>query len=305
MKRILLQGDSITDCGRKRDRFDDPGAGRMKIGFGTVCFRRYELERCLAAMREVGFEYFETQATVPFCNHVDVFQDDPEHLVRLKKKYGYKEITALWAKSGNLLSDADFPTTVGVVLEWAKAAGIPIVHIGDGNLPAGMSQEEGVKRIADRLAAACEKASAAGVKLAIEPHGHFSLTEKGLKMLMSCGPADVLGINYDCANVFRAGYVETTPEGPIWRRLNTEENEVSVLDGVKERVIHFHIKDTDLNGNCVPLGEGLVQAKECVQLMKTYGYQGALSWETEGNDDFERALENGKKAFAFMNECLK
>ncbi len=31
MKRILLQGDSITDCGRKRDRFDDLGAGYANL----------------------------------------------------------------------------------------------------------------------------------------------------------------------------------------------------------------------------------------------------------------------------------
>ena len=277
----------------------------MKIGFGTVNFRQYELERCLGEMRKIGFEYFETQATNPFCNHVNVFRDDPEHLIRLQKKYGYKGITALWAKSGNLLSDEDFSFTIKVVLNWAKAAKIPIVHIGDGNLPRGMSEEEGIERLRDRLAEACQQAKSAGVKLAIEPHGHFSLTEKGLKMLMGFGPSEVLGINYDCANVFRSGYMETTPDGPVWRRLHTEEDEVSVLRAVKDRVIHFHIKDTDLEGRCVPLGEGLVQTKECVKVMQKDGYEGALSWETDGSDDFASEAENAKVAFAYMNDCLK
>jgi len=34
----------------------------MKKGCGTVVFREYELDRTLAAIREAGFEYFETQA---------------------------------------------------------------------------------------------------------------------------------------------------------------------------------------------------------------------------------------------------
>ena len=61
----------------------------MKIGCGTVLFRKFELEPSLAAMREIGFEYFETQAVGPWCPHVNVDSDDPEDLVRLQKKYGF------------------------------------------------------------------------------------------------------------------------------------------------------------------------------------------------------------------------
>jgi sugar phosphate isomerase/epimerase len=34
----------------------------IKVGCGTVLFREYELERSLDAIRNIGFEYFETQA---------------------------------------------------------------------------------------------------------------------------------------------------------------------------------------------------------------------------------------------------
>ena len=64
----------------------------MKIGCGSVLFRKFDLERSLAAIREIGFEYFETQAVGPWCPHVDVEHDDPEMLVKLQKKYGRKEI---------------------------------------------------------------------------------------------------------------------------------------------------------------------------------------------------------------------
>ena len=65
----------------------------MKIGCGTVLFRKFELERSLAVIRDIGFEYFETQAVGPWCPHVNVDKDDPESLVKLKEKYGFKEIT--------------------------------------------------------------------------------------------------------------------------------------------------------------------------------------------------------------------
>ena len=57
----------------------------MKIGCGTVLFRTFALERSLAAIREIGYEYFETQAVGPWCPHVNVEKDDPLALVRLKE----------------------------------------------------------------------------------------------------------------------------------------------------------------------------------------------------------------------------
>lgn len=45
MKRILFQGDSITDCGRDRNRFHDMGNGYanlVKASLGTVCPAEYE-----------------------------------------------------------------------------------------------------------------------------------------------------------------------------------------------------------------------------------------------------------------------
>ena len=69
----------------------------MKLGCGTVLFRKFDLERSLEAIRNIGFEYFETQAVGPWCPHVNVEEDDPENLVRLKNKFGFCEITGLWS----------------------------------------------------------------------------------------------------------------------------------------------------------------------------------------------------------------
>ena len=96
----------------------------MKIGCGTVLFRLFELERSLAAIREIGFEYFETQAVGPWCPHVNVERDDPEMLVRLKNKYGFKEITGLWSLDGNIISNSKAVESGIRSVEWAAAAGL-------------------------------------------------------------------------------------------------------------------------------------------------------------------------------------
>ena len=77
----------------------------MKLGCGSVLFRQYDLERSLDAIRNIGYEYFETQAVGPWCPHVDVYNDDPVKLVALKNKFGFKGITGLWSLDGNIISN--------------------------------------------------------------------------------------------------------------------------------------------------------------------------------------------------------
>ena len=96
----------------------------MKIGCGTVLFRKFDLERSLAAIREIGFEYFETQAVGPWCPHVNVETDDPQRLVELKNKYGFKEITGLWSLNGNIIANENAVESGIRSVEWAAAAGI-------------------------------------------------------------------------------------------------------------------------------------------------------------------------------------
>ena len=102
----------------------------MKLGCGTVLFRKFELERSLEAIRNVGFEYFETQAVGPWCPHVDVEKDDPENLVRLKNKFGFREITGLWSLNGNIIAN-DRAVESGIrSIEWAAAGRHPRAPYG-------------------------------------------------------------------------------------------------------------------------------------------------------------------------------
>lgn len=274
----------------------------MKIGCGTVVFRKFSLEEALGAIREAGFEYFETQAVGPWCPHVDVERDDPENLVKLKNKYGFREITGLWTLNGNLISNPDSVRAGILSVQWAAAAGIRIVHTGDGHKPKDMTDEDAFAILAERLAAIAEEAKKLSVKLAVEPHGAFSLTADGLKRILSVCGSDVLGVNYDPCNVFRASYVES---GGVWKDGGRGESESDVLKAVLPRVIHFHAKDIDKFKNCVALGEGLVDLDTCLDILKAGGYRGAVSLETEGGDDLDAAKALTKKSRDYLRSRLE
>ena len=276
----------------------------VKIGCGTVLFRKFGLEESLAAIRSIGFEYFETQAVGPWCPHVNVEKDDPEGLVRLKERYGFKGITGLWSLNGNIIPNPDAVRSGILSIEWAAAAGIPVLHTGDGNKPAGMSDEEAFDVLEEKLGRILEAAKKNGVTVAIEPHGTFSLTKTGLARILSLGSPEVLGINYDGCNIFRSSYVESGNGVSGWKSADGNEDELDVLKAVADRVVHCHIKDINKEKKCVAAGDGLVNVGGIIRYLGSKGYSGAVSLETEGGNDFSSIVELAKKSFDYLKATV-
>lgn len=258
----------------------------MKIACGTVTFREYPLEEAFKRIRSAGYEYVEPQATPPFCPHVDVDNDDPEKFKQMLRNTGFKGGTALWATYGALIAEDKCVEYGKKSVEWAAAAGLPGINMGDGFKPKGMSDDDALKLIEDRLSEILETAEKYKVYVALEPHGTFSMNAAGLKKLMSLSKSPWLGINYDTANVHRASYVETHGGSYIWKSTGAEHDEVAVLKEVADRVVHVHLKDIKY-GECVVLGQGEVDIKGCLEVLKKSNYKGPLSLETEGDFNAE------------------
>ncbi|MGE5530795.1 MAG: sugar phosphate isomerase/epimerase family protein, partial [Bacteroidota bacterium] len=251
----------------------------MLIGCGTVCFRNLPLEDALRRIARAGYKWVETQATAPFCAHVDPWHDDPEAFVRLVADCGFEGVTGLWAPHGAILADPDSVAGVSAALEWAAAAGIPVVHAADGQKPEGLSDHDALSLLDDRLSAILAVAERSEVFLAIEPHGTFSLTPDGLETIMGLSDSAWLGINYDTANIHRATYVETVDGAYSWKPMGESADEVATLERVIDRVVHCHVKDV-AGARSVALGEGEVDVTGCLQVLVSHGYNGAVSLET-------------------------
>lgn len=262
----------------------------MKIACGTVTFRNYPLREALERIKTVGYEWVEPQATGPFCPHVDVDEDDPEVFKQLLADMEFNGATALWATHGAIIPD-DQSVEYGIrCVEWAKAAGIPVVNIGDGVAPDGMSETDAWNTLEDRLLQIVAAAENNEVFIAIEPHGTFSLTADGLQRIMGISNSRWLGINYDTANVHRASYVETRDGAYDWKMSGQKQDEVATLRQIVDNVVHVHVKDV-VGGSCVALGEGEVDNAACIDVLYHAGYAGVLSLETEGQFDADTGQE--------------
>jgi sugar phosphate isomerase/epimerase len=269
-----------------------PVKTQMKIGCGTVSFRRRPLREAFERIRRAGYEYAETQATGPWCPHVHVKKDDPEKFRKLAADCGFKGITGLWA--GGDLADS---------IRWAQAAGIPVVHTGDVHLGETDCEDEALRKFGERLAKVLEVAEKCRVCVAIEPHGSFSLTADGLKRLMELSDSKWLGINYDTANVHRVLYPKDAPGAVTYRVVGRRQDEVATLDAVADRVVHVHVKDL-VGTRCVALGEGGVNILGCLRVLQKHKYTGVVSLETEGDLDFDETQRLVEASYKYLVRAL-
>lgn len=269
----------------------------MKIGCGTVCFRTKSLEEALERIHRAGYEYVETQATGPWCPHVDPWKDDPAKFRQLVQKYGFKGVTGLWSPHGAIIPDVQSVEGITQAIRWAKEAGIPVVHAGDGAKSDNMTEGDALKLLAERLGRILEEAEKCHVYVAIEPHGSFSLTAYGLMKIMGVSQSKWLGINYDTANVHRATYKDANAGGYPWTLFGERQDEVTALKAVADRVVHFHAKDV-IGTKCVVLGDGQVDIRGCLRVLKEHHYTGVVSLETEGDfapDEGQKLIEASRQ----------
>jgi sugar phosphate isomerase/epimerase len=281
----------------------------MILSCNTVLFRKYPLDEALVSVREAGFEYIETQAMYPFCPHVDVDKDDPVRFAEKTASFGIKGIVALWMANGRVIAEEESVAKAIQTLEWCKAAGIAIMHTGDGMKPDEMDDDEAFSILKDRLLCMIEAAEKNKVTVDIEPHGTFSLSGKGLKRILSISNSPFFGINYDAANIYRAFFIENI-QGSTFKRGSNEgitegqgDDEVEVLRDILSRVKCYHAKDIK-NGICQVLGEGNVRNDECIKILKDGGYKGAVSLETDGSNSKETELAMAKKSIEYLRQRI-
>ena len=300
-RRAFLAGVAGTMAAAVSHAAEDEG---IRIGCGSVVFRKLPRLEALRRIRRAGFEYFETQATGAWCPHVTLGKDDPAELAAQAKELGFKGITGLWASHGAVLGDAKSVAGISETIRWAKAAGIPMVFCCDGRKPDTMTDDDALKLMKERLAQILEVAAENRVTVGIEPHGTFSLTAEGLKRIMALSESPWLKINFDTANVRKATYPQGQPGANTWPLYGTRRNEVETLAAVAGKVVNFHAKDVKA-GAVVGLGEGEVDFPSCFRILRQNGFKGVIALETEGDHAIEESQRIADAAFRYLSVKVK
>jgi len=278
----------------------------MRISCTTVNFRRCSLDEALTRIARAGYEYVETEANRDWCGHIDPAKDDP---VRVKDRItalGFRGITAM-SCARELVTDVSGKgvTDIQHAMRWARAAGIPVILTGEGRKPPDMDEAEALEGLRGRLEQILTVAEECKVYLAMEPHGSISLAPGGLGRILGLVASPWIGVNFDTGNAHRGTYVGTDQVGFEWKlQAKASGDEVALLRPIATRVRHVHIKDV-IGSRARTLGHGEVNLHGCLQLLKAAGYQGAMTYQTEGEDSPEESQRMIEESRSYLMQALR
>ena len=281
----------------------------MKLGCCAVNFRQYPLDDALGWIAESGFKYVELEANRRWCNHADL-DSDPISIRDKVKSYGLTLSALSCARqmidNKDIEVEYDAVADLSKALRWAKAAGIPVVHTGDGSKPHDMSDEDALEIIKRKLEVLVPIAEETGVYLCFEPHGALTLRPGGLGKILDLLPSKWLGVNMDTGNPGRGNFVHFTKSGDeVWMLPPDfpKHDEIEILAPIANRVRNVHFKDC-VGKDAVCLGTGQVDLKGCVKLLHKAGFNGVLSWQTEGYEDAELTKKWLELSHKLMKQIL-
>ena len=275
----------------------------MEIGCNTVAFRRESLDFALDRIASAGYRFVEVEANLSWCPHADPWKDDPLQFKHKVESYGFQGVSALGSHR-ELITSEEGVNDIVQALKWCGAAGIPVVLTGEGRKPESMGTSEALNILNDRIQRLAQIAEENKVFLALEDHGSISLTPDGLPQILALNPSEWVGVNFDTANIHRGDYVGTDHKGYEWKLgAATSYSEVELLKKVVTRVVHTHIKDV-VGRDAVTLGKGDIDLIGCLQIFKANGYQGVLSYETEGMQTPEESQAMIVASKQFLEESL-
>lgn len=278
----------------------------MRISCTTVNFRRCSLDEALERIARAGYAYVEVEANLGWCGHVNPYQDDPIQFKEKVAGFGFQGVVAV-SCARELITDVQGQGAKDIqqALVWAKGAGVPVVITGEGRKPAEMTEAEALVALRPRLERILGVAEACQVHLAMEPHGSISLAPGGLGRILGLVVSPWIGVNFDTGNAHRGTYVGTDRSGFEWKLEATRPgDELALLQPIATRVRHVHIKDV-VGRRAQTLGHGEVNLRDCLELLKAAGYQGALTYQTEGEDTPEETQRMIQESRSYLTRALE
>lgn len=240
-------------------------------------------EYAYKVLSELGFDAVEPEVIDGRCIYeiyhycpLISLEEDPVKIKKIISSYGL-EVSCVSAHTS--LLTMDYGTRyLKRAIKFADKLNAPIVNTSEGPKPEGMTDEEAFRLIEFNLEDVVKMAENYGIYITIEPHGVYTTTANGLIKILNLVNSDILAINFDTGNVYLSG-----------------NNPVSTLKAVADRVMYTHIKDIGgaliyQRGKVtgvpvgVAIGQGNVDIRGCVNVLKKAGYKGAYSIECDEKD---------------------
>jgi len=151
-------------------------------------------------------------------------------------------------------------------IDLAGDVGCPTMRVFGGKLPEGVGRDEAIALLLTSLAAVAGHAAERGVTVCLETHDDWTDPVHVAAVLRGVNHPNV-ACNWDIMHPVRAGHA-TIDES---------------FETLKPWIRHLHVHDRNPEtGAFCPIGEGQIDHRRALQLLKTIDYDGFLSGEWIG-----------------------
>ncbi len=282
----------------------------MKLSVSSYSFARHaKIEKCdyitlCDLAKEIGFSGIE------FINLDDkalAIACEPLEEAKKIREYCDKiglSIVAYAVGANFLLEDKEAEVKrVCACIDVAHALGAPLVrHDVCYSLPEGMSWQDAAKIMAPYIRRVSEYARGLGIRTSTENHGFIFQAPERVKFLMDTVACDNYGWLCDIGN-FLCADCEPAEAVKVALPYTVHAHAKDFLRrSADEGTAEGYFKTTGGNFLCgTVVGNGIVPVKECLDTLKSGGYDGWLTLEFEGREDNLTAV---KESFDFLKKII-
>jgi sugar phosphate isomerase/epimerase len=268
--------------------------GKIFLGINMEFVRSHDkpFDWGVAKAAEIGYEYIEPMvhlgrellSEARYFHSVSMY-DDPLWAREVCEKHKIK-MSGLSAHTP-LCKPEISVEYLKMAIRWGADAGAPVINTDEGPKPYWTSKEMDYSLMTYTLTEASMVAQRHGIKIGLEPHQQYSKSPEGLDSIYNLVKSPAIGINYDTGNSYLAGTGDTYE----W------------LERVKDRLVHLHAKDIDIQHSdaekgkvtgtpvgCA-CGDGVIDWKRMVSIVRTCPNDIVFSVECGNVPDAIRSFE--------------
>lgn len=273
----------------------------MKTSVNTYSFAKarhedgsgYTQFEMISCAKKMGFDAIE------FVGLAGNEANPIEYVQKLKEAAAREGLEiACYTVGADLLKDGEVER-VKKEVDTAALLGVKVMrHDAAWAWPEGKSFDEVLAILADRCREITEYASTKGVRTMVENHGHFMQDSDRMVALYKAVNHKNFGLlcdigNFACADEENVSAVKNVSPYAIYVHAKDFKRKTSAecAQGVPSNYFATRSRENFLRGTIV--GEGIVNAEECIKILMEAGYDGYISVEFEGTEEPLQAIQKG------------
>ncbi len=257
----------------------ESGGSNTKYSFMSFSCPELTLDELIRVAARFGYDGIEPRLDAEHKHGVEVGIGAARR-VEIRDKIGEGRIPlCCLATSCRFADPADAPAQVESALQRIDLAGdlgVPRIRVFGGKFPEDSSREDAIGQVTDSLLALSDRAEERKVIVCMETHDAWC-NPKDVAQVMARVDHPNIGVNWDIMHPVRNGHA------------TIQESFQMLAPWIRH--VHFHDGEDEEGGlKLMPIGQGAIDHRAAVHLLKKAKYDGYLSGEWINWESWERHL---------------